>query len=80
MKAIAIYEPGGPEILRLEEVETLEPGAGEILIRVKSAGANYADNAVRQGKMFGPWRGTFRVMPGLEVAGTVAALGDGLDW
>ena len=79
MKAIAIHEPGGHEVQRLEDVETLEPGAGGILIRVKSAGANYADNAVRQSKMFGPRRGTFRVMPGLEVAGTVVTLGEGID-
>lgn len=80
MKAITIHEPDSPEVLRLDEVETLKRGAGEILIRVKIAGANYADNAVRQGKMFGPRRGTFRVMPGLEVAGTVAPLGEDLNW
>lgn len=39
MKAIVIHEPGDPEVLRLEEVETPEPGAEEILIRVGAAGS-----------------------------------------
>lgn len=80
MKAISIHEPGGPEILCLEEVEKPEPGAGELLIRVKVASINHANTAVRQGVTFEPHRGTFRVTPGFEVAGSVAVLGDGLDW
>lgn len=79
MRAIVIHEPGGPEVLRLEEVETPEPGAGEVLIRVEAAGVNYADTAVRQGMTFGPHRGTFPITPGFEVAGTVAALGEGVE-
>ena len=65
-------------MLRLEEVETPKPGAGEVLIRVEVAGVNYADAGVRRGMMGGPHRATFPFTPGFEVAGTVVALGEGV--
>ncbi|CAN5638713.1 hypothetical protein BH24ACT22_BH24ACT22_06530 [soil metagenome] len=48
MKAIRMREPGEPEILELEEVNTLEAGPGEVLVRVALAGVNYADTGVRR--------------------------------
>ena len=78
MKAIRIYQPGGPEVLRLEEVETPKPAADEVLIRVEVAGVNYADTGVRRGMMGGPHQAKFPLTPGFEVAGTVAALGEGV--
>ena len=78
MKAVRVYEAGGPEALRPEEVEVPTPGPGEILVRVEVAGVNYADTATRRGMVFGPHRATFPVTPGFEVAGTVAALGEGV--
>ena len=43
MKAVAIREPGGPDVLELREIGTPEPGQGEILIRVEAAGVNRPD-------------------------------------
>ncbi|QIN79361.1 zinc-binding dehydrogenase [Rubrobacter marinus] len=79
MKAIRINEPGGPEVLRPEEMEAPTPGPGEVLIAVEVAGVNYADTGTRRGMAFGPHQARFPITPGFEVAGTVAALGEGVD-
>ena len=79
MKAIRIHEPGGPEVLRLDEVEAPKPGPAEILIAVEVAGVNYADIGTRMGLSFGPHQAKFPTTPGFEVAGTVAALGEGVE-
>lgn len=76
MKAIRIHETGGPEVMHLEEVETPTPGQGEVLIKIAAAGINYADLAQRQGAYLTRTR-TPMIM-GLEVAGTVIALGPGV--
>ena len=76
MKAIRINETGGPEVMRLEEVEVPTPGQGEVLIKVAAAGINYADLAQRQGAYLTPTRTPMTL--GFEVAGTVAALGPGV--
>ena len=49
MKAIGAHEPGGPEALRLEDTETLEPELDQALKRVEVAGVNYADTGMRKG-------------------------------
>ena len=49
MKAIRIHEFGGPEVMKLEEVERPVPQAGEILIKMYASGVNPADYVVRQG-------------------------------
>ena len=54
MKAIVVHEAGGPEVLRFEEVETPEPGEGQVLVEVTVAGVNYADVGMRRGVMGGP--------------------------
>lgn len=79
MKATRVHKPGGPEVLRLEDVETPEPGAGQVLIKVEAAGINYADTGVRKGIRFGPHQAEMPLTPGFEVAGTVAALGEGVE-
>ena len=76
MKAIRIYETGGPEVMRLEEVETPTPAQGEVLIKVAAAGVNYADLAQRQGAYL--TRTHTPMTMGFEVAGTIAALGPGV--
>ena len=79
MKAIRIHETGGPEVLQTEEVDTPSPGPGEVLIEVEIAGVNYADTGMRRGMFHGPGGADLPMIPGFEVAGTVAALGEGVD-
>jgi NADPH2:quinone reductase len=79
MKEIKIHKPGPPEVLQLEETETPSPGPGEVLIKVEVAGVNYADVGMRMGMFHGPEEGGYPVTPGFEVAGTVAALGEGVE-
>jgi NADPH2:quinone reductase len=76
MKTIRIHETGGPEVMQLEEIETPAPKAGEVLIKVAAAGVNYADLAQRAGAYLTPTRTP--MTPGMEIAGTVVALGDGV--
>ena len=76
MKAIVITRHGGPEVLELREVPTPEPGAGEVLVRVRAAGINRADVLQRMGQ-YPPPSGAPALIPGLEYAGEVAALGAG---
>ena len=77
MKAVRIHETGGPEVMHLEELETPMPKDGEILIKVAAAGINYADLAQRAGAYL--TRTRTPMILGVEVAGTVAALGPGVN-
>ena len=77
MTAIEIAENGGPEALRPVERPVPRPGPGEYLVRVAAAGVNYPDVMQRRGA-YPPPPGVTDV-PGLEVAGTVVAEGDGAD-
>ncbi len=76
MKAVRFHEVGGPEVLQYEDVPKPLPLPGEVLIRVAAAGVNYADTFFRRGRYF--VRPKLPQIPGLEVAGTVAAVGDGV--
>ena len=76
MKAIRIHKTGGPEVMLLEELETPTPKAGEILIKVAAAGVNYADLAQRAGEYLTQTRTP--MTPGMEIAGTVVSLGQGV--
>jgi putative PIG3 family NAD(P)H quinone oxidoreductase len=77
MRAITVSEPGGPDALTLTDLPDPEPGPGEVLVRVVAAGVNRADIMQRQGH-YPPPPGESEV-PGLEVSGTVVAIGDGVD-
>ena len=77
MTAIAIREPGGPEVLVPETRPVPQPGPDEVLIRVAAAGVNRPDVLQRMG--FYPPPPGASDLPGLEVAGTVAAIGPGGD-
>ena len=77
MKAITLPQFGGPDALVLADVETPEPREGELLVRVAAAGVNRADLLQRQGH-YPPPPGEPDV-PGLEVSGTVEALGGGVE-
>ncbi|WP_422419501.1 NADP-dependent oxidoreductase [Pseudomonas sp. GZD-222] len=78
MKAIRVYEYGSPEVLTLEDIADPVAGAGEVLIDVASAGVNPIDWKILSGAMqaFIPLPLPFT--PGVEVAGTVIAVGQGV--
>ena len=75
MTAIGIKTPGGPEALAPEQRPVPAPGANEILVKVEAAGINRPDVMQRKG-LYPPPPGAPDI-PGLEIAGTVAALGAG---
>jgi len=74
MTAIAITQPGGPDVLKPVTMPTPAPGAGEVLIKVEAAGVNRPDVLQRKGA-YPPPPGASEI-PGLEVAGEVVALGE----
>jgi putative PIG3 family NAD(P)H quinone oxidoreductase len=73
MKAVEISSPGPPDVLRVTERGEPAPGAGEVLIDVAAAGVNRPDLMQREGR-YPPPKGITDI-PGLEVAGRIAALG-----
>lgn len=76
-RAVRFHETGGPEVLQLEEVDTPQPASDEVLIRTRALGINRAESMFRLGKY-----GIDPVFPsgiGYEAAGTVEALGDGVN-
>jgi putative PIG3 family NAD(P)H quinone oxidoreductase len=75
MKAVEIVKPGGPEVLTLVDRPDPAPAAGEVLIKVAAAGVNRPDLMQRQG-LYPPPKDASD-LPGLEVAGAIAALGSG---
>jgi putative PIG3 family NAD(P)H quinone oxidoreductase len=76
MVAIGIATPGGPDVLRAETLPVPVPGPGQVLIRVAHAGVNRPDVVQRQG-FYPPPPGASPI-PGLEIAGHVVALGEGV--
>lgn len=77
MRAVEIAEPGPPDVLRPATRPTPRPGSGEVLVRVAAAGINRADVMQREGR-YPPPPGASD-LPGLELSGTVAALGPEAD-
>ncbi|MFD9608799.1 NADP-dependent oxidoreductase [Streptomyces sp. NPDC059083] len=79
MEAIVYEEFGGPEVLRHETgVERPEPGPGEVRVKVAAVGVNPVDWKRRYGWVEEFYPTTFPAVPGLEFAGTVDALGEGV--
>ena len=76
MFAVRYYRHGGPEELVCEEVPDPIPGKGQVLIQVEAAGVNYADTVRRNGDFY-PVPTIFPAIPGREIGGIVADLGDG---
>jgi len=76
MREIVFDGAGGPDVIRVREVPVPAPGAGQVLIEVAAAGVNRPDILQREGN-YPPPPGESDV-PGLEVAGRVAAVGDGV--
>jgi NADPH2:quinone reductase len=76
MAAIAIREPGGPDVLVPQQQPVPTPGEGEILVKVAAAGVNRPDVMQRQGR-YPPPKGATEI-PGLEIAGRVVQVGPGV--
>ena len=76
MRAVVVSAAGEPEVLRVEERPEPTPGPGQVLIRVAATSVNFADIMARRGRYHGAPPPPF--VPGLDLAGTIAALGDGV--
>ena len=76
MKAIGVHEFGDPEVLKLEEVGTPKPSAGEVLVRIHAAGVNPYDTYMRAGTY--ALKPPLPYTPGSDAAGVVEAVGDGV--
>ncbi|RKN37002.1 zinc-dependent alcohol dehydrogenase family protein [Streptomyces hoynatensis] len=75
--AVLFHELGGPEVLRLEEVDPGEPGPGEVRLRVEAIGLNRAEALFRSGRYIEPVR-RFPARLGTEAAGVIEAVGAGV--
>ncbi|MER7840964.1 NADP-dependent oxidoreductase [Streptomyces sp. NPDC096040] len=76
MKAVRFHQYGDPGVLRYEDVEQPVPGAGQVRVRVAATSFNPVDANIRAGFMQGPIPVTLPHTPGIDVAGTVDALGE----
>jgi NADPH:quinone reductase len=74
MEAVYIEQTGLPEVLRFGERPMPEPGAGEALVKIAFTGVNFADVNLRSGANKVP----LPAIPGMEAAGTIEKLGDGV--
>jgi NADPH:quinone reductase-like Zn-dependent oxidoreductase len=79
MRASRFHEFGDPDVLRYEDVETPDPGAGEVLVRVAASGFNGVDAGIRGGYLQEPFPVTLPHTPGIEVAGTVESLAEDVE-
>ena len=79
MKAVRFHAFGGAEVLRYEEVAQPTPGAGQVRIRVAATSFNRVDADIRAGSLQGPIPVRLPHTPGIDVAGTVDALGADVD-
>lgn len=77
MKAVSFDDFGGVEVLKYREHPKPSPGKGEVLIRIRAAGVNPVDWKIREGLLKTRLPHQFPVIPGWDVAGTIAALGPG---
>jgi NADPH:quinone reductase-like Zn-dependent oxidoreductase len=76
-KVVRFHETGGPEVLKIEEVDVPPPGRGEVQIAIKALGLNRAEVMFRNGQYIIDPR--FPARPGYEAAGTVAGIGEGVE-
>ena len=76
MKAIRVHQFGGPEVLKLDEIPTPKPAAGQVLVRVHAAGVNPYDTYMRAGTY--PVKPPLPYTPGSDAAGSIEAVGEGV--
>ena len=80
MRAVVVTRPGGPDVLEVQERPTPAAGRGQVLVRVRASALNRADLLQREGHYPAP-PGAAADIPGLEFAGEVVALGEGVtEW
>ena len=79
MRAVQYDEFGGVDVLRVAEVPVPEPGPDEVLVEVAAPGINPGEAYVREGRYAQRWPSTFPSGQGSDLAGTVRALGPGVD-
>ncbi len=78
-QAVRFEEYGGIDVLKVVEVDRPVPGAGQVLVRVKAAGINPGEAAIRQGVFAERWPATFPSGQGSDLAGVVEETGDGVE-
>src|SRR5215471_11238713 len=76
MKAIRVHEFGGPEVLKLEEVPDLTPGAGQVVVQVHAIGVNPVETYIRTGTY--AVKPALPYTPGMEAAGVISSVGAGV--
>jgi NADPH:quinone reductase len=74
MRAVRVHDNGGPDVLRVDEIDVPEPGPGEVRVRIDAAGLNFIDTYHREGLYPLDLPATL----GVDAAGTVDAVGDGV--
>ena len=77
-KAVRFDQYGGIDVLQVVEVERPGPGRGQVLVQVKAAGINPGEASIRQGLLANRWPATFPSGQGSDLAGVVAAAGEGV--
>lgn len=77
--AVRFDRYGDVDVLRIVEVARTAPGAGQALVRVKAAGINPGEAAIRQGVVHDRWPATFPSGQGSDLAGVIEELGDGVE-
>ena len=78
-QAVRFNRYGGIDVLEVVEVEPPAPGEGEVAVRVKAAGINPGEAAIRNGSVHDRWPATFPSGQGSDFAGVVAAVGPGVE-
>jgi NADPH:quinone reductase-like Zn-dependent oxidoreductase len=79
MKAVRFHDYGSPDVLHYEDVDVPVPGTGQVRVRIAATSFNPIDGGVRAGGMQGPMPVALPHTPGRDLAGTVDALGDGVE-
>ena len=78
MKAVRFDEYGDVDVLKVADVPVPDPGAGQVLVRVKAAGINPGEAKIREGLLHARWPATFPSGQGSDLAGVVDRLGPGV--
>ncbi|MGO8906560.1 MAG: NADP-dependent oxidoreductase [Solirubrobacteraceae bacterium] len=78
-RAVRFDHYGGVEVLKVVDVEPPVPGTGQVLVRVKAAGINPGEAAIREGRMHERWPASFPSGQGSDLAGVVEEIGDAVE-